>query len=241
VSRNAASRPARERLLDAAGELFYAFGIAATGVDAVLARARVSPATLYAHFSGEDGLVAACLERRFRRWRQIWDEVLDERTDPIDRLLSVFDAVVRYREAEDNRRGCAFLAAAIELPPGHPGQHWLAADSQLLTERVHSWPRPRARVTPGGSPTACWPSTTEHWPASRARRPRRGWTPATRCTAPGRRRPAGWPARCARSTPPAEPDGARAGRPARRSAAFRHRSDTQQLQCRKTHTCRPRR
>lgn len=149
MSRNVASRPARERLLDAAGELFYAFGIAATGVDAVLARARVSPATLYAHFSGKDGLVAAYLERRFRRWRQIWDEVLDERTDPIDRLLSVFDAVVRYREVEGNRRGCAFLAAAIELPPGHPGQQWLAADSQLLTERLHHL----AEAAGAGDPT----------------------------------------------------------------------------------------
>ncbi len=55
----AATRPARERLLDAAGELFYESGIAATGVDAVPARARVAPATLYAHFSGKDGLVAA--------------------------------------------------------------------------------------------------------------------------------------------------------------------------------------
>jgi AcrR family transcriptional regulator len=131
-----ASRPARDRLLDAAGELFYGSGIAATGVDAVLARARVSPATLYAHFAGKDGLVAAYLERRFRHWRQVWDEVLDERTDPVDRLLSVFDAVARYREAEGNRRGCAFLAAATELPPHHPGQQWLAADSRLLAERL---------------------------------------------------------------------------------------------------------
>ncbi|MGK5112303.1 TetR/AcrR family transcriptional regulator [Geodermatophilus sp. CPCC 205506] len=132
-----ASRPARERLLDAAGELFYESGIAATGVDAVLARARVSPATLYAHFSGKDGLVAAYLERRFRSWQQAWDDVLDERTEGVDRLLSVFDAVVRYREAEGSRRGCAFLAAATELPPGHPGRQWLDADSRLLTDRLH--------------------------------------------------------------------------------------------------------
>jgi AcrR family transcriptional regulator len=137
VPATAASRPARERLLDAAGELFYESGIAATGVDAVLARAQVSPATLYAHFAGKDGLVAAYLERRFRHWRQIWDEVLAERTDPLDRLLSVFDAVVRYREVEGNRRGCAFLAAATELRPDHPGQQWLAADSRLLAERLH--------------------------------------------------------------------------------------------------------
>ncbi|WP_369253166.1 TetR/AcrR family transcriptional regulator [Geodermatophilus amargosae] len=137
MPRDAASRPVRERLLDAAGELFYEYGIAATGVDAVLTRARVAPATLYAHFSGKDGLVAATLERRFRQWQAVWDEVLDERTDPVDRLLSVFDAVTRYRAVEGNRRGCAFLAAATELPPGHPGQQWLAADSRLLTERLH--------------------------------------------------------------------------------------------------------
>ncbi|MFW3170936.1 TetR/AcrR family transcriptional regulator [Geodermatophilus sp. CPCC 206100] len=131
-----ASRPARERLLEAAGELFYESGIAATGVDAVLARARVAPATLYAHFAGKDGLVAAYLEDRLRSWQQTWDEVLAERTDPVARLLSVFDAVERYRETAGNRRGCAFLAAATELPPGHPGSQWLAADSRLLTERL---------------------------------------------------------------------------------------------------------
>jgi AcrR family transcriptional regulator len=123
-------------LLDAAGELFYESGIAATGVDAVLARARVSPATLYAHFAGKDGLVAAYLEHRFRHWQEVWDGVLAERTDPADRLLSVFDAVARYREVEGNRRGCAFLAAATELPPDHPGQEWLAADSHLLAGRL---------------------------------------------------------------------------------------------------------
>ncbi|MGY1793001.1 TetR/AcrR family transcriptional regulator [Geodermatophilus sp. SYSU D00525] len=149
MSTAAASRPARERLLDAAGELFYENGIAATGVDAVLARARVSPATLYAHFPGKDGLVAAYLERRFRRWRQAWDEVLDERTDPVDRLLSVFDAVLRFRAAEGGRRGCAFLAAATELPPGHPGHRWPAADSRLLTERLHRL----AEAAGAGDPT----------------------------------------------------------------------------------------
>ncbi len=131
-----ATRPARERLLAAAGELFYASGIAATGVDAVLARARVAPATMYAHFAGKDALVAAYLEQRYEVWRRTWDEVLAERSDPVDRLLSLFDAVVRYREQEGNRRGCGFLAAATELPADHPGQRWLRADSRLLADRL---------------------------------------------------------------------------------------------------------
>jgi len=137
MSPSPASPPARERLLTAAGELFYESGIAATGVDAVLARAGVSPATMYAHYAGKDALVAAYLERRFQTWRQTWDDVLAERRDPVDRLLSLFDAVSRYRQQEGSRRGCGFLAAATELPAGHPGQRWLEADSRLLTDRLH--------------------------------------------------------------------------------------------------------
>ena len=136
MSPGAATRPARDRLLEAAGELFYESGIAATGVDAVLRRAGVSPATMYAHFAGKDALVAAYLEQRFHRWRESWDEVLAGLGDPVDRLLSVFDAVTRHRQREGNRRGCAFLAAATELPAGHPGLPWLQADSRLLTDRL---------------------------------------------------------------------------------------------------------
>ena len=135
MTTESATRPARERLLAAAGELFYEQGIAATGVDAVLARAGVSPSTLYAHFPGKDALVAAYLERRHRVWVQTWDELLDGRTDPAERLLSVFDALALYRTREGSRRGCAFLAAATELPAGHPAQAWLEADSRMLTGR----------------------------------------------------------------------------------------------------------
>ena len=133
-----ADRPARERLLTAAGELFYESGIAATGVDAVLTRAGVSPATMYAHFAGKDALVAAYLEQRLEAWRRTWDEVLAERDDPVDRLLALFDAVSRYRSREGARRGCAFLAAATELPPDHPGHRWLEADTRLLVDRLRA-------------------------------------------------------------------------------------------------------
>lgn len=138
MTRATATPPARERLLAAAGELFYESGIAATGVDAVLGRAGVSPATMYAHFSGKDALVAAYLERRHELWRQTWDEVLAELDDPLDRLLSLFDAVARYRSREGNRRGCGFLAAATELPADHPGHRWLEADSRLLVGRLRA-------------------------------------------------------------------------------------------------------
>src|SRR5918994_925920 len=54
---------ARDKLLGAASELFYADGIAATGVDDVVRAAGVSKPTLYAHFGSKAELVAAVLER----------------------------------------------------------------------------------------------------------------------------------------------------------------------------------
>lgn len=139
----AVGRPApRERLLDAAEELFYAGGIAATGVDAVLRRAQTSPPTLYAHFAGKEGLVAAYLQRRHRRWRQAWDEVLAQTEDPSDRLLSVFGALALFRRQTGSTGGCAFLGAAAELPAGradgppHAAWRWIDADTTLLRDRL---------------------------------------------------------------------------------------------------------
>ena len=106
--------PARERLLDAADQLFYA------------------------HFAGKDGLVAAYLERRHHRWRATWDAVLAEVEDPVDRLLSVLDALALFRQREGATRGCAVLAAAAELPAAdHPARAWIEADTTLLHERLH--------------------------------------------------------------------------------------------------------
>ncbi|MEV7428864.1 MULTISPECIES: TetR/AcrR family transcriptional regulator [unclassified Nocardioides] len=128
---------ARDRILDAAERLFYAHGIAATGVDAVLREAGASPATLYAQFGGKDGLVAAYLERRHDRWRAAWDEALAAAEGPEARLLSVLDAVAGFRREHGATRGCAVLAAAVELPAaGHPARAWVDADTRLLRERL---------------------------------------------------------------------------------------------------------
>lgn len=132
--------PARERLLDAAEDLFYEHGIAATGVDAVLRRAGVAPATLYAHFPGKDHLVAAYLTRRLERWRSTWDAVLERcGDDPTARALSVLDALEEFQRSPGSARGCAFLAASVEVvDPEHPAHQVVAAETRLLHERLHA-------------------------------------------------------------------------------------------------------
>lgn len=146
----AATAPARERLLGAAEELFYARGIAATGVDAILQRAGVAPATLYAHFAGKNALVAAYLQRRHERWRDLWDDVLADRKDPRERAVSVFDALERLHTATSAPRGCAFLGAAVEISdPEHPAYRWLQADTELLTNRLATLAEEAGAKEPG--------------------------------------------------------------------------------------------
>ena len=62
---------ARERILDAAAELFYRQGIRAVGVDMVVEHAGVAKASLYHHFRTKDELAAAVLRRRDERWRVV--------------------------------------------------------------------------------------------------------------------------------------------------------------------------
>lgn len=135
----AMARPsARDRLLDAADELFSRDGIARTSVDQVLHHAHVAPATLYAHFSGKDGLIAAALHRRLDRWNRIWQEAIDAAASPAEKLLAIFDAVSTYRSRYTPGRGCAFLATSTELPDlDHPVRAVIEAESTLLLTRLN--------------------------------------------------------------------------------------------------------
>ncbi|MEV1023075.1 helix-turn-helix domain-containing protein [Streptomyces sp. NPDC050264] len=134
----AVSTSPRNRLLDAADELFSRDGIARTSVDQVLHRAHVAPGTLYAHFSGKDGLLVAALRRRLDRWDRLWQDAIDAAASPADKLLALFDAVSTYRGRYTPGRGCAFLATSTELPdPGHPAHAVITAESTLLLTRLN--------------------------------------------------------------------------------------------------------
>ena len=57
-------RSARERLLAAADELFYADGVHSVGIDRVIERAGVAKATLYSAFGSKDELIRCYLTAR---------------------------------------------------------------------------------------------------------------------------------------------------------------------------------
>lgn len=136
---------ARQRLLDAADELFYLNGISNTGVDDVLARAEVSVATLYSQFGSKEGLLQATLQRRLETWQHYWDEAINAAESAQDRLLAVFDALKLYRERQQSTRWCAFLSTAVEIPgPDHPAAELIKADTTLLNQRLRLLSEPLA-------------------------------------------------------------------------------------------------
>jgi len=108
---------ARERLLDAANELFYAEGVQTVGIDRIIERAGVAKASLYNLFGSKEELVAAYLASRHDRTTSRLTEAIESVDDPRQRILAVFDAQAQQYQQPDFH-GCAFIAASSEAPPG---------------------------------------------------------------------------------------------------------------------------
>lgn len=110
------SRSGRERILDAAYELFSRAGVRAVGVDTITAEAEVAKMTLYRNFASKNDLALAFLELREQRWTVGWvqDEVLRRASTPAGRLLTIFEIFSEWF-ARDDFEGCAFVTSLLEF------------------------------------------------------------------------------------------------------------------------------
>jgi AcrR family transcriptional regulator len=107
------ARSARERLLAAANELFYAEGVHTVGIDRVIEKAGVAKASLYNTFGSKDELVRAYLEGRHARMAARITRHTGGRETARGKLLAVFEAQGELF-AEPEFRGCAFARATAE-------------------------------------------------------------------------------------------------------------------------------
>jgi AcrR family transcriptional regulator len=112
---------ARERILDAAYELFSRRGIQAVGVNEVIERAGVATATLYRHFPSKEKLVLAFLDLREQRWTKDLIEAgaIRRGSNPEERLLAIFDVLDEWFHRDDFEAG-SFIKVLLELGPKHP-------------------------------------------------------------------------------------------------------------------------
>jgi AcrR family transcriptional regulator len=111
----AGKQTARERLLDAANELFYREGVHTVGIDRVIEHAGVAKASLYNTFGSKDELVGAYLGCRHESTAARIMAFLERFGTPRDKLLGVFEAQADLF-AEPHFRGCAFVSASSESP-----------------------------------------------------------------------------------------------------------------------------
>jgi AcrR family transcriptional regulator len=131
---DADQRSARDRLLDAADELFYAEGVHVVGIDRIIARAGVAKASLYNSFGSKEQLVRAYLQRRFERRKEAITRTIERYDSPRERLLAVFDYLDEI-VAEQDFRGCAFQRASAESPPDAPSAE-VSQDSRAWTRQL---------------------------------------------------------------------------------------------------------
>ncbi len=104
---------ARERLLAAAGELFYENGINTVGIDRVIEHAGVAKASLYDCFGSKEELIRSYLEERSRVRQARIEERLSKYDNPQEKILSIFDLLGELASQPDYR-GCAFVRASAD-------------------------------------------------------------------------------------------------------------------------------
>lgn len=111
----------RERIIEAAADLFYAQGIRAVSAEKIIARVGITKVTFYRHFPTKDDLIVAYLERR-ARWER--DAVGGARLAAAGDVAAVFRMIAEGIGAEScspGFRGCPFINAAAEYADAeHP-------------------------------------------------------------------------------------------------------------------------
>jgi AcrR family transcriptional regulator len=127
--------PPRERILAAAGALFYRHGIRAVGVEAIAEAARTNKMTLYRHFASKDELVAEYLRQSAQMADSCWARFAQAHPgDPAAQLRAWLEEMAAH-VASNDERGCPLVNAAVELPEkGHPARRVI--EEHKIAQRV---------------------------------------------------------------------------------------------------------
>ncbi|MEH2563232.1 TetR/AcrR family transcriptional regulator [Bradyrhizobium sp. AZCC 2289] len=124
-----------EKVLAAAGDIFWARGYEATSTRALTERTGLTPASLYNAFGDKRGFYLRAL-------RYYLDQTLRERITRLESSLSPGRAIATFfREiiarslADPKHRGCMLMNTAIEVTPEDPEMQRIVADETVVIER----------------------------------------------------------------------------------------------------------
>lgn len=115
----------RERIIDAARNLFRKHGIKGIGVDAIAEAADSNKMTLYRHFGSKDDLVVVCLKQAADEAEDFWRGLVA--ANPGDPKAQLKDWVQRAGDFVTVENGnCELLDAAAQLiESDHPARHFI--------------------------------------------------------------------------------------------------------------------
>ncbi|KAA6223604.1 TetR/AcrR family transcriptional regulator [Streptomyces albofaciens JCM 4342] len=132
-----AKLPPRERILDAAEELFQSEGILRVGVQAIAERAGTTKMAIYRHFDTKDALVAEWLRIVAADYQAAFDRAEAAHPGrPREQILALARFIAEGLP-ELSYRGCPFINSLAELPDrSHPARQVIEEHKARQTRRL---------------------------------------------------------------------------------------------------------
>lgn len=124
----------RERLIEAAMELFAFRGYHGTGLAEIARKAGAKPGSLFYFFPTKEDLLAATLEKRKELLHPevlapIWERI----DDPVERVFGLLAGYRQMLEMTGFRHGCPIGNLVLELTESHPHAR------DLLAQNFDNW------------------------------------------------------------------------------------------------------
>ncbi|HZN16238.1 MAG TPA: TetR/AcrR family transcriptional regulator [Acidimicrobiales bacterium] len=122
MASDAASGPSaapsrREMILEAAAQLFFDRGFAATGIDDIGTAVGVTGPAFYRHFKSKHDLLVALVERAVERLQSVVDRALDEADGDAERALQLMAEFGAAACVDDGPLTAIYTQEARDLQP----------------------------------------------------------------------------------------------------------------------------
>ena len=139
----------RDRIFEAACELFYQQGIRCVGIDAIVNAAGTNKMSFYRSFASKDELVAAYLRERACKHWELWDATIAPFAgSPLRQILALFEMQV-LKAKESDSCGCGFVNTAVELRNmEHPAREIIHVAKAEMRRRLRKLAKEAGARTP---------------------------------------------------------------------------------------------
>lgn len=124
----------RDRIVEAARDLFYQNGYTATGISQILKASGTNSGSLYHFFPSKEHLLIAVLEKyKLMLGPYVMDPSFERISDPVERVFTVLDGYRQLLETTEFELGCPIGNLALEVGNGHPKAR------ALIGENFQAW------------------------------------------------------------------------------------------------------